>query len=141
MLSARWDGVRTHLTAKTSSWRRKFSPFTCSRFCLLPNHRSGFDGTARLWDTVTGECLKVFADHKRSVYALSFCPDGNWLATGSGDGWVHVYDVQVSSVFKTFTPSFLLMRVFFRKRRKCGLGLLNMTNRVCLKSTGKRLAM
>jgi len=55
---------------------------------------SGFDGTARLWDSVTGDCLRVFTDHKRAVYALSFCPDGMWLATGSGDGWVHVYDIE-----------------------------------------------
>ncbi|RDB29531.1 F-box-like/WD repeat-containing protein TBL1Y [Hypsizygus marmoreus] len=54
---------------------------------------SSFDGTARLWDSVTGECLKTFADHKRPVYALAFSPDGSWLATGSGDGWLHIYDV------------------------------------------------
>ncbi|KAF5384996.1 hypothetical protein D9615_001189 [Tricholomella constricta] len=54
---------------------------------------SSFDSTARLWDSVTGECLKVFADHKRPVYTLSFSPDGQWLATGSGDGWLHVYSV------------------------------------------------
>ncbi|KAJ7110376.1 WD40 repeat-like protein [Mycena crocata] len=55
---------------------------------------SSFDGTARLWDSVTGECLKVFTDHKRPVYALKFNPTGRWIATGSGDGWLHVYDVK-----------------------------------------------
>ncbi|KDQ63157.1 hypothetical protein JAAARDRAFT_120290 [Jaapia argillacea MUCL 33604] len=55
---------------------------------------SGFDGTARLWDSVTGDCLKIFQDHKRPVYALTFSPNGRWLATGSGDGWLHVYDVK-----------------------------------------------
>ncbi|KAJ6601264.1 WD40 repeat-like protein [Mycena vulgaris] len=68
-----------------------------------PDHRPGtneilatssFDGTARLWDSVTGECLQVFSDHKRPVYALKFKPDGRYLATGSGDGWLHVYDVR-----------------------------------------------
>ncbi|KAF8079015.1 WD40 repeat-like protein [Lyophyllum atratum] len=54
---------------------------------------SSFDGTARLWDSVTGECLKVFSDHKRPVYTLAFSPNGHWLATGSGDGWLHVYNV------------------------------------------------
>ncbi|KAG6919042.1 hypothetical protein DXG01_009752 [Tephrocybe rancida] len=54
---------------------------------------SSFDGTARLWDSVTGKCLKVFNDHKRPVYTLSFSPNGRWLATGSGDGWLHVYNV------------------------------------------------
>ncbi|KAJ7292731.1 WD40 repeat-like protein [Mycena rebaudengoi] len=55
---------------------------------------SSFDGTARLWDSVTGDCLKVFTDHKRPVYALRFSPSGRWLATGSGDGWLHIYDVK-----------------------------------------------
>ncbi|GLB35783.1 putative WD40 repeat-like protein [Lyophyllum shimeji] len=54
---------------------------------------SSFDNTARLWDSVTGECLKVFTDHKRPVYTVSFSPDGRWLATGSGDGWLHIYNV------------------------------------------------
>ncbi|KAJ7492077.1 WD40 repeat-like protein [Mycena latifolia] len=68
-----------------------------------PNHPAGtneiiatssFDGTARLWDSVTGECLQVFTDHKRPVYALKFNPNGRYLATGSGDGWLHIYDVK-----------------------------------------------
>ncbi|KZT30916.1 WD40 repeat-like protein [Neolentinus lepideus HHB14362 ss-1] len=58
---------------------------------------SGFDGSARLWDSVTGDCLKVFSDHRRPVYALSFSPEGKWLATGSGDGWLHIYDVKTAT--------------------------------------------
>lgn len=52
---------------------------------------SSFDGTARLWDSVTGECLHVFRDHRRPLYALKFSPDGILIATGSGDGWMHIY--------------------------------------------------
>lgn len=55
---------------------------------------SSFDGTSRLWDSVTGECLRVFQDHKRHVYALAFSPDARFFATGGGDGWLHVYDVK-----------------------------------------------
>ncbi|TFK77481.1 WD40 repeat-like protein [Pluteus cervinus] len=54
---------------------------------------SSFDGTARFWDSATGECLHVFSDHRRSIYALIFSPDGQWLATGSGDGFLHIYNV------------------------------------------------
>ncbi|KAF8963926.1 WD40-repeat-containing domain protein [Flammula alnicola] len=52
---------------------------------------SSFDGTARLWDSVTGECLNVFRDHKGPLYSLTFSPDGKFIATGSGDGWLHIY--------------------------------------------------
>ncbi|EPT01568.1 hypothetical protein FOMPIDRAFT_1036248 [Fomitopsis schrenkii] len=55
---------------------------------------SSFDGTSRLWDSVTGECLRVFQDHKRHVYALAFSPDARFFATGGADGWLHVYDVK-----------------------------------------------
>ncbi|KZT74970.1 WD40 repeat-like protein [Daedalea quercina L-15889] len=55
---------------------------------------SSFDGTSRLWDSVTGDCLRVFQDHKRHVYALAFSPDARFFATGGADGWLHVYDVK-----------------------------------------------
>ncbi|KAJ7157165.1 WD40 repeat-like protein [Mycena filopes] len=67
---------------------------------------SSFDGTARLWDSVTGECLKVFSDHKRPVYALKFHPTGRWLATGSGDGWVHIYDVKARDMIWSWFAGF-----------------------------------
>ncbi|KII94043.1 hypothetical protein PLICRDRAFT_36273 [Plicaturopsis crispa FD-325 SS-3] len=54
---------------------------------------SSFDKSVRLWDSKTGECLKTFTDHKRPVYAICFSPDGRWLASGGGDGYLHVYDV------------------------------------------------
>ncbi|KIM88979.1 hypothetical protein PILCRDRAFT_813977 [Piloderma croceum F 1598] len=55
---------------------------------------AAFDCTVRLWDSMTGECLKVLADHTRPVYALTFSPDGRWLGTGSGDGWMNIYSVK-----------------------------------------------
>ncbi|TEB38709.1 WD40 repeat-like protein [Coprinellus micaceus] len=52
---------------------------------------ASFDKTARLWDSVTGDCLATFTDHFRPVYTLTFCPDGRFVATGGGDGWLYVY--------------------------------------------------
>ena len=62
---------------------------------ILMVRRSSFDHTARLWDADSGACLKIFTDHIRPIYTLSFSPDGHWLATGSGDGYLHVYSVMV----------------------------------------------
>ncbi|KAF8335143.1 WD40-repeat-containing domain protein [Amanita rubescens] len=71
--------------------------------CWCPDHPPGtnqliatssFDGTARIWDSVTGECLKVLADHERPIFSMTFSPNGKWLATGSGDGWLHIYSVE-----------------------------------------------
>ncbi|EIW86929.1 WD40 repeat-like protein [Coniophora puteana RWD-64-598 SS2] len=53
-----------------------------------------FDSTACLWNTVTGECLRVFAEHSQHVYTLAFSPEGTMLATGGGGGFMHVYDTK-----------------------------------------------
>jgi transducin (beta)-like 1 len=74
---------------------------TSIKWC--PNSQAGehelvatasFDFTARLWDSVTGDCLKVFTDHTKYVFALSFSPDGCLLASGGGDGALNMYDVK-----------------------------------------------
>lgn len=59
---------------------------------------SSFDCTVRVWDAMTGKCIKVLADHKRPVYTLIFSPDGKWLATGGGDGYLFIYSTKVCCV-------------------------------------------
>lgn len=63
---------------------------------------TSFDGTARLWDATTGECLKSISDHKRAIYTLKFSHDGVYFVTGSGDGWLYVYEsgVRISTLHK-----------------------------------------
>lgn len=58
---------------------------------------AAFDGTTRIFDSVTGTCLKVFSDHTKPVYAVTFSPDGRFLTCGGGDGWVYIYDMVVSA--------------------------------------------
>ncbi|OJT15949.1 F-box-like/WD repeat-containing protein TBL1XR1 [Trametes pubescens] len=53
---------------------------------------SSFDRSARLWDSETGQCLRVFHDHTKHVYNLAFSPDGRLFASAGGDGWLFVYD-------------------------------------------------
>ncbi|KAG6897965.1 hypothetical protein C0992_008355 [Termitomyces sp. T32_za158] len=76
------------------------------------------DMTARVWsidninnnDSIPGlvasDGVVVLQGHKHSVSTIGWCPDpslgphpllatpdGRWLATGSGDGWMHIYNV------------------------------------------------
>ncbi|KAI0778305.1 WD40 repeat-like protein [Trametes elegans] len=55
---------------------------------------TSFDGTARVWDSTTGECLQVLQDHKGHVYNLAFSPDGRQFATSGSDGCLFIYDVR-----------------------------------------------
>src|SRR5262249_52893584 len=53
------------------------------------------DGTVRVWDTRTGECLDRIHVGGRSATCVQYSPDGsrlacvasNWLRVWDGDGW------------------------------------------------------
>ncbi|KAF9055898.1 WD40-repeat-containing domain protein [Panaeolus papilionaceus] len=65
---------------------------------------SSFDTTARLWDSVTGQCIYVFQDHLRPLYALKLSDDGKFMATGGADGWLHIYHIRTQArVFSWFS--------------------------------------
>lgn len=72
---------------------------------------AAFDGTTRIFDSVTGACLKVFSDHTRPVYAVAFSPDGRFLTCGGGDGWVYIYDMLVSASRRLFIRYQLILNV------------------------------
>ena len=63
---------------------------------LTQFERSSLDGTSRLWNSSTGECLRVFNDHTSSIYTIAFSPDSRLFATAGADGYLHVYDMKVS---------------------------------------------
>ena len=46
---------------------------------------ASFDGTWRLWDVDTGDCLLEQEGHSRAVYALAFHPDGSLAASAGLD--------------------------------------------------------
>lgn len=48
-------------------------------------------GDVRLFDIRTGRMLSVLKGHDYPVYDLDFSPDGNLLAAGGQDGYVHVW--------------------------------------------------
>ena len=46
---------------------------------------SGDDQTIRLWDSTTGECLKVLRGHTTGIWSVAFSGDGRFLASGGDD--------------------------------------------------------
>jgi hypothetical protein len=51
------------------------------------------DGTVKLWDVQTGQCLHTFAGHEKAVRAVSVSADGKLIASGSDDRTARVWDV------------------------------------------------
>jgi WD40 repeat protein/serine/threonine protein kinase len=53
----------------------------------------GSGGWLRLWDTSSGNCLRVFEGLTDWVWSVCLSVDGRRVLSGSGDGTVHLWDV------------------------------------------------
>ena len=59
------------------------------------------DGTARLWDPATGDCLHTLTGHTDWVNDVAFSPDGHLLATASRDGTARLWDPATGDCLRT----------------------------------------
>lgn len=71
-------------------------------FCFSRNGRwlgvGHSDGTAAVYDLVTGETLWREAQHKKYVYNVCFSPNDRGLLTGGQDGVCYLWDLNVGGV-------------------------------------------
>lgn len=63
--------------------------------CLNASCSASFDSTVRLWDVDRGVCIHTLTKHQEPVYSVAFSPDGKYLASGSFDKCVHIWNTQV----------------------------------------------
>lgn len=66
---------------------------TC--FVFNASCSASFDSTVRLWDVDRGVCIHTLTKHQEPVYSVAFSPDGKYLASGSFDKCVHIWNTQV----------------------------------------------
>lgn len=88
----------------------------------------GDDMQTRLWDSATGESLATWGDYESKtphgfpsmLYAVTFSPDGKWIATGDRTGRVLVRDAASGEIAKTLeTP---VMYTWDPKARRHSIG-------------------
>ncbi len=53
---------------------------------------SGFDRTARIWDSVTGNQVQLLRGHDDRVNSATYSPDGRYIVTASGDHTARIWD-------------------------------------------------
>jgi WD40 repeat protein len=58
----------------------------------------GWDGIAELWDMETGLELFTLTDRTTPLVAVDVSPDGRYVATGSSDGTINVYALEVEEL-------------------------------------------
>ena len=51
------------------------------------------DGTIRIWDLKTNECVSILNNHKKAVNCLCFSSDGRLLASASWDNTIKLWDL------------------------------------------------
>ena len=49
------------------------------------------DGTIKIWDANTGECLKTLRGHSDWVLSVAYSPDGTKIISGSFDETVKIW--------------------------------------------------
>ena len=47
---------------------------------------AGFDGTLRVWDVQSGECLRILEGHTERVNSVALTPDGNRAVSATSSG-------------------------------------------------------
>jgi WD40 repeat protein len=59
------------------------------------------DQTVRIWDGVTGQCLKLLQGHTKAVASIAFSSDGRLLTSGGHDQVVRLWNVETGQLSKT----------------------------------------
>ncbi|KAJ1514225.1 WD domain protein [Coelomomyces lativittatus] len=54
-----------------------------------------------MWDTITGECIKIIPAHADPVSCVQFVMDGSFFASGSYDGLIRLWDTKTGHCLKT----------------------------------------
>ncbi|GAB5591196.1 hypothetical protein Unana1_06096 [Umbelopsis nana] len=97
-----WDLHKGYCT------RTIFTFSSCNDVCLVDREGSTIvsghlDNNVRLWDTRTGNGIKELTGlHTGQITSVSVSPDGSKLLTNSRDNTLHIIDLRMYRVIRTF---------------------------------------
>ena len=57
-----------------------------------------WDKTIRMWDAHTGVMKACLEGHTHGVTSVSYCPDGNYIISGAGDGSVRIWNAHTRAI-------------------------------------------
>lgn len=63
---------------------------------------ASFDATVKLWDPESGRCMHTLRKHSQPVYSVTFSPDAQFIATGSFDEKLYVWNVKDGSLVRQY---------------------------------------
>jgi WD40 repeat protein len=88
-----WDAVHgaavSHVPSQGYFWYSHVVFSLDGRRCLVCGHDAA---TAEVRDTDTGACLANLEGHEGKITCIAFSPDGQRVASGSGDGTIRLWD-------------------------------------------------
>ena len=97
---------------------------------------ASFDATVRLWDAATGACTCVLRAHKEPVYSVAFSPDGQHVASGSFDRWLHIWHVTTGRLVRSYQGGGGIFEVCWSAQDPQSVAASFANNTVCVVRAG-----
>jgi len=98
-----WKHLQTISGSSTTVGGLAFSPIG-DLLAISAGHASSICGSCpdsrrniRLWDAVNGKLVKTLVGHQKAVNAVTFSPDGKYLASSSNDKTIIIWEVKTGN--------------------------------------------
>ncbi|KAJ6645327.1 F-box-like/WD repeat-containing protein ebi [Pseudolycoriella hygida] len=77
---------------------------------------ASLDSLIGLWDVERGACISKLTKHTDGVHSVAFSPDGNYLASGGRDNYVHIWSIQSGQLIHSYKASGSISEVCWNSR-------------------------